>query len=80
MYIINIESEIYWNERRQFREKNRDNDYNDIHYDDDDDEDNVDDDDEEEEEEEEEKEQVNGYGDDIDDGSYKKGEQFRRRR
>ena len=73
MYVINIESEIYWNERRTFRGNRDDVDVNDngVHYDDE--EDNVD----EEEEEEEEEEDVDGYGDDLDDGSYEK---FRRRR
>jgi hypothetical protein len=70
MYVINIESEIYWNERRTFR-GNRDDDVdvndNGVHHHDE--EDNVDN--------EEEEEEVDGYGDDIDDGSYEK---FRRRR
>lgn len=69
MYVINIESEIYWNERRTFRGNGDDVDVNDNgdHYDDE--EDNA--------EKEEEEEEVDGYGDDIDDGSYEK---FRRRR
>jgi len=68
MYVINIESEIYWNERRTFRGNRDDVDVNDngVHHHDE--EDNVD---------EEEEEEVDGYGDDIDDGSYEK---FGRRR